>query len=64
MAFNGEPETAFATACSTVQAVNTLVDRPRHVAIVKGLNRYLNWHCELVMHSQLVMTVGFRTLRR
>lgn len=43
MALKGEPEMALATAWRTAAVVKTLVDRPRHVAIVKGLNRYLKW---------------------
>lgn len=36
------PLTALDTAYRTPEVVNTLVDRPRHDAIVKGLNRNLN----------------------
>jgi hypothetical protein len=35
------PETAFETAKRIPEAVNTLVDRAKHVAIVKGLNKNL-----------------------
>ena len=41
MALNGAPETAFAMAWRTAHVVNTLVDRPIHVAIVKGFKRKL-----------------------
>jgi hypothetical protein len=36
------PLTAFDTAKRIPVVVNTLVDRARHVAIVKGLNRNLH----------------------
>lgn len=41
MDVNEFPATAFAIACSIAQVVNTLVGRPMHVAMVKGLNRNL-----------------------
>lgn len=37
------PTTAFEMAWSIAQVVKTLVGRPIHVAIVKGLNRKLNY---------------------
>lgn len=41
MALIGAPWTALAMACKMAAVVKTLVDRPRHVAIVKGLKRNL-----------------------
>jgi hypothetical protein len=38
----GAPVTAFDIAWSMAQVVNTLVGRPIHVAIVKGLKRNLS----------------------
>ena len=40
----GLPETAWATAWRMAQLVKTLVGLPMHVAMVKGLNRYLQSH--------------------
>lgn len=40
-ALRGAPETAFAMAWRMAQDVKTEVDRPMHVAMVKGLNRKL-----------------------
>jgi hypothetical protein len=39
MALMGAPETALAMAWRMAQVVKTLVERPRQVAIVKGLKR-------------------------
>jgi hypothetical protein len=39
MALMGAPEIAFAMACRMAHVVKTLVERPRQVAIVKGLKR-------------------------
>lgn len=44
MAFSGEPEMALATACRMAHVVKTLVERPRQVATVNGLNRKLDLH--------------------
>ena len=41
MALMGAPDTALAMAWRMAQVVKTLVDRPMHVAIVKGLKRKL-----------------------
>jgi hypothetical protein len=41
MAPKGAPETALAMAWRMAQVVKTLVDRPMHVATVKGLKRKL-----------------------
>lgn len=41
MALMGAPWTALAMACRMAAVVKTLVDRPRHVAIVNGLKRNL-----------------------
>jgi len=41
MALKGAPETALAIAWRMAHVVKTLVDRPIHVAIVKGLKRNL-----------------------
>lgn len=44
MALKGAPETALAMAWRMAHVVKTLVDRPMHVAVVKGLNRNLGVH--------------------
>jgi hypothetical protein len=51
MAPNGDPEIAFAMAWRIVQVVNTLVDLPMHVAIVKGLNKKLPSVCQSLSWS-------------
>ena len=45
------PVTAFEMACNIAQVVKTLVGRPIHVAIVKGLKRKLQ-SISNVLHSQ------------
>lgn len=41
MALKGVPDTAFPIACRMAHVVKTLVERPIHVATVKGLKRKL-----------------------
>lgn len=43
MALNADPCTAREMAWRIAHVVNTLVDRPMQVAIVKGLKRKLNY---------------------
>jgi hypothetical protein len=45
MALKGAPDTALAMAWRMAQVVKTLVDRPMHVATVKGLKRKLRGQC-------------------
>lgn len=53
MALKGAPEMALAMAWRIAHVVKTLVDRPMHVAIVKGLKRNL-----LLSAARRVASVG------